>query len=139
MQDTSACTSATSSLAISPLDFPQSPFPTSIQHLVSVLTPHALRPWQSSRWINQPSHTRTYIDTHTQTLREVAKLQPASLISLVAPSRTLNHVIRKLIQSPKQDSRRQFLFIHLLRYLGVTEEEGMWFYFFYYGYIYRGS
>lgn len=75
----------------------------------------------------KPTNTYTRIYRHTQTLREVAKLQPASLISLVAPSRTLNHVIRKLIQSPKQDSRRQFLFIHLLLYLGLKEEVGIWF------------
>lgn len=112
MQDTSACTPATSSLAISPLDFPQSPFPTSIQHLVSVLAPHALSPWQSSRWINHHIHART--------LRELAKLQPASLISLVAPSRTLNHVIRKLVQSTKQDSRRCF---YLFTYLDIRSKD----------------
>lgn len=95
-----------SSLPISPR-FPQSPSPTPIQLRVCVLTPSALPPWQLSTCVTQPTHT------HTHTLGEVAKLQPARLISLVAPARTLNHVIRKLIQSPKQDSGRRVLFIHL--------------------------
>lgn len=56
----------------------------------------------------QVCNQNTHRDTHTQ------KLQPARLISLEDPARTLNHVIRKLIQSPKQGSGRWFLFIHLI-------------------------
>ena len=60
------------------------------------------------------THIHTHIHTHTHTHTHTVELQPARLISLEAPARTLNHVIRKLIQSPKQGSGRWFLFIHLI-------------------------